>query len=271
MTPRVFEGVEAHVPLGVVEAAWGTTAASEADCLISFGGGSAIDLAKAVVHRSRGAGSPLIHVAVPTTYAGAAAPGRFWTSEGQEPRSTPGFRVDLVVLDPSLTTSLPWKPTASTGMAALAHCWEAAASRDRAGLVGGPFRAITRSLPATVDSPQDPSARSEMLAASYAAGVLHDTQTTGLHDALCHALGSRAGVPYGVANSALLPHSVRAIGGHDIVTGDEVERIVRDLGLPRRLREAGVFEEDLGPVATWASAATDEPIDAAGALLRAAW
>src|SRR5207247_460325 len=48
VTPNVFQGAEEHVPLSVVEAAWRAVTEHEADVVVSFGGGSAIDLGKAL-------------------------------------------------------------------------------------------------------------------------------------------------------------------------------------------------------------------------------
>jgi len=272
VTPRSFEGVEANVPAGLVEPTWEVAAAAEADVLVSFGGGSAMDLAKAVVNRAAEERVDISHVAVPTTYSGAVATSRFWVSEGQEPTEAAGRPPDAVVLDPGLTTRLPWKPTAATGAAALAHCWEAITSDDpSAPWAPDALRALLRSLPAAVERPGDAAARGDLLAASYAAGLARERMPSGLHDLLCHALGARAGVPYGVANAVLLPHSMRAFGPAGVPELDDVAALIRDLRLPVRLREVGVFEEDLAAVASWSAGRSRRPQEDAEVLLRAAW
>lgn len=277
VTPRVFEGVEAHVPSGLVEQAWRTVDVSEADGLISFGGGSAIDLGKAVLERAAREAVSLIHVAVPTTYSGTAATTRFWVTQADRPSIGQDRRIrpDLAVLDPGLTVALPWKPTAATAVTAVAHCWGASIVPGKHHpLAERAAGTVMRALPVALERPDDGGARAELLGASYAAGVVHDLAGTGLHDALCHGLGSRAGVPHGLANAILLPSSIRAAADRGVVgEQEEVAEFVRGLGLPRRLREAGVFEQDLEPIAEWAAEHRGEAAVRTEALgiLRDAW
>jgi maleylacetate reductase len=257
MTPPVYEGVQPHVPSGLVKEARGAVEEAGGDAVVSFGGGSTVDLGKAVVDMAREEGQALFHVAVPTTYSGAEATGWFWVSEGHRKRRSerPGLRPDLVVLDPALTLRVPWKPTGSTGLTALAHCWEALTDPAGAETPERAAREVIRTLPKVAAQPAAVMARSDLQRASYVAGVVHDSTGPGLHDLLCQGLGARAGVPHGLANAILLPHSMRAAGweGDSGVGGsDSIEALVRDLGLPRRLREVGVFEQDLDLIAEWA-------------------
>lgn len=323
VTPNVFQGAEEHVPRPVVDAAWRAVGEHDADVVVSFGGGSSIDLGKAVAfiaqhgieslgnagiqpvpasESARAEPSPaLAHVAVPTTYSGAEATRCFFISEGQEKRSHagPSVRPGLVVADASLTLSLPWKPTGGTGMSALAHCVEGLYSPSRTewtdSLAAHAARSISRLLPAVSKSPKRVGDRSELLAASYAAGVVSDVAPMSLHQALCNGLGARAGVPHGLAGAILLPHVMRfnleaAQGGLVVLAeaigvagpaeaADAIEALAADLGLPRRLREVGVFEQDLEFVAAWTAERSPEaahsprPVSAADALalLRGAW
>ena len=134
-----------------------------------------------------------------------------------------------------------------------------------------------------------------MLAAAYASGVVADVAGRGLHAGLCTGLGARTGVAHGLAGAILLPHVIRfdlesdegglarfseAIGAGGPAEGaDLVEARATDLGLPRRLREVGVFEQDIEPVAAWVAERSPEarqnprPVSESDALaiLRAAW
>jgi len=315
MTPQIFQGVEQHVPGMVIEAAWETVQEHEADAIISFGGGSTIDLGKSVSFVAQhgldaldsarelpaGGKEALAHLAVPTTYSGAEATGSFFVSQGQEKRRLrgAGVRPDLVVADPSMTLTLPWKPTAGTGLAAIAHCVEGLCSPSREDWTDSmAIRAagtLFRLLPAVSASPMRVRERADVLAAAYVSGVVSDVAGTALHGALCNGLGARTGIPHGVAAAILLPHVMRfnldaahqglarfaeAIVARGPAEGaDAVEAMTADLGLPRQLREAGVFEEDLEPVAAWAAEESPEvadnprPVTTEDALgiLRAAW
>ena len=69
---HVFTGARQHVPAAAVAGLAQALDAHRADCVVSFGGGSPIDAAKAAVHRLLEAAAPqagrgLPHVAVPTT------------------------------------------------------------------------------------------------------------------------------------------------------------------------------------------------------------
>jgi maleylacetate reductase len=321
ITPNVFQGAEEHCPRSVVEAAWGAVRQYEADSVVSFGGGSAIDLGKAIAFVAQNGlevlddgllGQPaegsqearppaLPHLAVPTTYSGAEATRCFFVSERQEKRrlAGPGVRPDVVIADPSLTLTLPWKPTAATAMEALAHCVEGLCSRARTewtdSLSIGAARSIVRLVAVVSRSPTRVQERSDMLGAAYAAGVVSDVAGTGLHHALCTGLGARTGIGHGLAGAILLPHVMRferervghGLGlfaealavGDPAQAADAVEALVAGLGLPQKLREVGVFEEDMEPVAVWVAERSPEAGEASNspsvtdalAVLRAAW
>jgi maleylacetate reductase len=321
MTPNVFQGAEEHVPLGVVQAAWRAASEHEADAVVSFGGGSAIDLGKAVAFMGErgpeailGHSPPadpnvggdrwapqIAHVAVPTTYSGVEASGCMYLSEQQEKRRAagPGVRPDLVLADPALTLTLPWKGDGGTGMVALAHCLEALCSPSRTEwsdpLARQAARSLFRLLPVVSSTPKRVGKRGEMLGAAYVAGAVSDVAGRGVHHALCTGLGGRTGVAHGTAGAILLPHVLRfllerenaglagfteSIGLDDRADGaSAISDLVRDLRLPRKLREVGVFEQDLEPVALWAGQRSYEvqhdpqaflESDAL-AILRAAW
>jgi maleylacetate reductase len=323
MTPNVFQGAEEHVPRQVVDAAWRAALEHEADAVVSFGGGSTVDLGKAVAFIARNgleafdaaqdvpavpppdgaqsSGPPVIaHVAVPTTYSGAEASGCFFVSERQEKRrlAGPGTRPDVVVGDPSLTLALPWKPTGGTGMTALANCVEGLTSHARTertdSLAIAAARPLARLLPVVFKNPMRVRERGDVMGAAYAAGVVSDLVGKALHQMLCIGLGARTGAPHGVAGAILLPHVMRfnleaaeeglgrfadAVGARDpAVAADAMEAMAARLGLPHRLREVGVFEQDLEPIAAWTAdrpetrqSARPASVDDVLAILRAAW
>lgn len=288
---RVFSGVEAHVPREVVDAAWKDAREHGADAVVSFGGGSAIDLGKALAYlaaygeealaEGRPAEPldepPIAHIAVPTTYSGSEATGRFGITyrAEEEKRGAGGAGVlpQTVVADAALTTGLGAKETGSTGMNALAHCVEGLYSPTRTAttddMAAHAAELLYRGLPAAVERPGDLKVRSDLLAGSYLAGSVIDQAGMGIHHGICHGLGGRLGVPHGLANAVVLPHAMRfnldatragqevfarAVGGGSAEEApDLVADLVRRLGLPTRLRDVGVLEEDLEPLAAWAA------------------
>src|SRR5262245_22313214 len=117
---RVYDVVQ-HVPEAEASSAVEGVTGAGADGVVTIGGGSATGLGKAVAVTT---GLPV--VAVPTTYAGSEATSVYgMTGEhkrtGRDPRALPR----VVVYDPLLTTGMPPRLTAASGMNALAHCVEA--------------------------------------------------------------------------------------------------------------------------------------------------
>lgn len=257
---------------------------------------------------------PLIPVvAIPTTYAGSEMTpiyGVTHHTDGAMHKITvrdAKIAPKLVIYDPLLTLNLPPEVTAGTGINALAHCVEAAYSVTRhplstaAALAG--IQAITRALPRCYRQGDDLAARTEMLRGAHLGGTALASVAMGLHHGLCHVLGGTAGVPHGVANAIMLPHAMRfnldvcagqlaqvaramgldGAGQSDEAAGEaaaqHVYHLVSQLGLPQRLREAGVNEADLPHLAELAlksSAVQSNPMPLtsavqAEAIFRAAW
>jgi maleylacetate reductase len=315
VTPRVFAGVQPHVPRQVVEAAWDSVRRAEADAVISFGGGSTIDLGKAVAYlASHGAQAfedgrvapllpdpPVLHVALPTTYSGAESTHRLRVAEGQEVRQLvgPGIRPSLVVADPTLAVSLGPRHSVATAFTALGNCLEGSYARSRPpwtqAVAERATREVWRTIPMVERWGDDLEARGGLQAASYAAGVVLDQTGGALLHGLCQALGARTGVAYGVAMTILLPPVIRfnlergsagldpfaaALGAADPEeAAGALESLARELRVPRALREAGVFREDIDPAARWAVERSAEvrrnprPVSMASAVavLEAAW
>jgi maleylacetate reductase len=252
-------------------------------------------------------------VAIPTTYAGSEMTAIYGVTrvvDGVARKTTvtdPKVAAKLVIYDPLLTLDLPAELTASTGINALAHCVEALYSVTRhplstAAALGG-ARAIARALPRCYVDGRDIEARSEMLVGAHQAGASLANVAMALHHGICHVLGGTAGVPHGVANSIILPHAMRfnldattaelarfaeTIGIAREGRGDaalaeasieHVAALIAQLGLPQRLRDAGVPEAALPQLAELAFQSqtvrnNPKPIGAAAeleALLRAAW
>jgi maleylacetate reductase len=265
-------------------------AAGAGDGVVALGGGSAIDLGKAVSAEAR---VPL--VSIPTTYAGAEwtpyfgirAPDRTMRGGGS------GANLAAAVYEPELTLSLPRAETVGTAMNALAHCAEALYVRghnpqaDEHALRGA--RLIAMHLPAVVDAPRELGGRRRLLEGAMHAGMALGGSMLALGHAMAQALGGRYGLPHGAVNAIVLPaalefNCVAAPGAvarfGDAVGGDPIERVrqLARLGGFERLRDVGVPEPDLPAIAVAAAArpgakANPRPVEPADVerLLRDIW
>jgi len=225
--------------------------------VVAVGGGSAIDLGKAVSAR---AGVPL--VSVPTTYAGAE-----WTPyygirdpDRHAVGGGAGARLHAVVYEPELTLGLPREVTVGTAMNALAHCAEALYATghneeaDEHALAGA--RLIGEWLPRVVEESQDLEARTALLRGACHAGQALGGSMLALAHAMAQAVGGRYGLPHGTLNGICLPPALRfneelapdAVDRFRAAVGRDVTELAA-LGGPTRLRELGVPEGDLPSLA----------------------
>ena len=242
-------------------------AGADADCVLAVGGGSAIDLGKAI---SAAADLPL--VSLPTTYAGAE-----WTSyfgvrdpERRMRGGGGGAHPTAIVYEPELLLELPAETTVGTSMNALAHCAEALYARghnpeaDKHALAGAGL--ISEWLPRVVSTPGDLEARTELLHGACHGGAALAGSMLALAHAMAQAIGGRYGLPHGTLNGICLPPVLRfnASFDHDAVArfseavgvpldpAGRVEELAALAG-PTRLRELGVPEGDLPGLAAAAA------------------
>jgi maleylacetate reductase len=237
-------------------------AAHAGDGVLAVGGGSAIDLGKAI---SAEAGVPV--VSVPTTYAGAEWTPYFGIRDRQRKMrgGGSGARLAGALYDPELTLSLPRPVTVGTALNALAHSAEALyveghnPQADEHALIGA--RLIGRWLPRVVESPGDLEARHRLLEGALHSGMALGGSMLALGHAIAQALGGRYGLPHGAMNALALPVALRFNAevapeavrrfGEALETGDPVARVeeLARLGGFERLRDFGVPEDELGAVA----------------------
>ncbi len=279
----VLSELEIHQPLLVASERWSTqelpvqpaarwaevpsarihdVVAEVGDGLVALGGGSAIDLAKAV-----SAASGALVVSVPTTYAGAEWTTYFGVRDPDRRMKGGGAGAHLggVVYEPKLTLSLPRAETVGTAMNALAHCAEALyvkghnAEADEHALTGA--RLIREWLPRVVEAPDDLGARTKLLEGAMHGGMALAGSMLALGHAMAQALGGRYGLPHGAMNAICLPAALRfnapvapeavlrfarALDADD--AAEEVEALA-GLGGFERLRDFGVPRDELPQVA----------------------
>lgn len=219
-----------------VEAAVELARAARPDLVIGLGGGSTLDLAKAVAGLvpqpgtlldhlevvGRGlplAAAPLPVVAIPTT-AGTGAevtrnavitvPERRFKASLRSPRLVPR----LALVDPALTDGVPPDVTAATGLDALTQLIEPYVScraqplTDSLALTG--IRLVAGALERAFQNGADTAARDDLALAALLGGIALANAGLGAVHGFAAPLGASFPVPHGVACAALLPHVMRA-------------------------------------------------------------
>ena len=150
---------------------------------------------------------------------------------------------DLAILDPELTYSVPRAVTAATGVDAMAHCVEAFTNVRAHDLVDGYARAgialVGRHLARAVRHGDDAEARAGMMLASYYGGICLGPVNTAAGHALAYPLGTRLGLPHGLANAIIFPH-VLAFNAPS--RPEKTAEILAALGLPASEDPATVFD-----------------------------
>ena len=274
-----FAEARPHVPTTAVQGAVMQARRDAIDGLVSFGGGSSADLAKAVAFfTEQEAGTPgasyadrpaLPHISIPTTYAGAELTPFFGMTDETARRKTgaggPTVAPLAAIYDPAVTVSTPPRVSAETGMNALAHCVEAVWSERKTpeaeaiALAG--CRTVFHGLPRVVEAPDDLDARTAMLEGAVLGGRCLQNAAMGIHHGLTQLVGGRTGLAHGLVNALILPHAMRFMAskeplaleriGHALGVpepADAVAELVASLGLPSGLSDCGFDDDDLEAV-----------------------
>lgn len=206
-----------------------------ADGVIAMGGGSALDVGKAIAFMS-GQQRPIWDfedigdwwtradasgiapvVAIPTTAGTGSEVGRAAVLVKEDthekkiifhPKMLPG----IVISDPLLTVGLPPAVTAATGMDAFTHCFEAYCApgfhppADGMALEG--MRLVAEYLPRAYANGNDVEARAFMLAAASMGAAAFQKGLGAVH-ALAHPIGAVYDTHHGLTNAVLLPYVIR--------------------------------------------------------------
>lgn len=198
----------------------------KADCVVGIGGGSAMDLSKAVslfgksqdLNWAEITYKPILErlplLLVPTTAGTGSEATKVMviTNTDSNLKMNPGHKdliPDAAILDPELTLSLPRTFTAYTGLDALTHAIEAYVSTRATRMTDffalEAIRMIGKSLPIIYENGEDLEARENMSIASCYAGIAFSNASTNLAHAAGRSLGARFHIPHGLSVALLLP------------------------------------------------------------------
>ena len=231
----VYDKTVANPTIADAEAAMQAYRAGECGAVIGFGGGAALDCAKAVAVQAARPDKTLrdlkgilkVHAKLPPVFTVPTTAGTGSEATAAailvDEQTRHKFQISdfclipsYAVLDARDTVSLPPFFTATTGLDALTHAVEAYIGRSttrytrRASVEA--VRLIFRFLERAYRDGGDLEARKGMLRASYLAGTAFTRSFVGYCHCVAHTLGGRYNVPHGLANAVLLPHVLRAYG-----------------------------------------------------------
>ena len=264
----------------------GISVLSEAkpDLIIAFGGGSAIDLCKAMMFfaQKQGLVEDAKFVVVPTTSGTGSEVTDFSVITDTEkeikyPLVDRALMPDAAILDCELTKSVPPAFTAATGMDALTHAMEAIVSTgatDFSDAMAEKTIKIVRSyLLRCYRNGSDMEARQAMHNGATMAGVAFNNAGLGINHSTAHAIGAHYHIPHGKACAIMMPYVIRfnAKNQNAAINYARISRLIKmdtagmsqsvlnlidtifkfnkELGIPTTLKEAGVgledFKEDL--------------------------
>ncbi|MCG5102364.1 iron-containing alcohol dehydrogenase [Oceanobacillus alkalisoli] len=202
--------------------------AENCNVIISLGGGSCIDTAKAVavvatnggyIGDYKGGGKiagrdPIPHIAIPTT-AGTGSEATDvtvitnTTSQVKMMIKQPAFLPEVAIIDPLLTISSPKSVTAATGVDALSHAIEAYISKRSHPMTDtlaiSAMKLIVENLKKCYENGDDLDAREAMSLGALQAGLAFSNASVCLVHGMSRPIGALFNVPHGVSNAMLLP------------------------------------------------------------------
>lgn len=223
----IFDEVQPNPTTKIVYQALDFYTKNDCGALIAIGGGSPIDVAKAVsilsvnggriedyhgTNKSKKHGAPLI--AVNTTAGTGSECTRAYVVTDEEAKTKmlmtdTNCLAHLALNDPMLMIGMPPSLTAATGIDALTHAIESYICNIHTpytdALALEAIRLVSKSLREAVRDGSDMEARTDMCWAEYMAGLSFSNAGLGLVHGIAHQLGGFYNIPHGLANAIVLP------------------------------------------------------------------
>ncbi len=280
----LYEGVETDPSLETVERGTCLAKEKGCRLIIGLGGGSALDAAKAIAgtvaqegsieeyHEGREIRKPgLPFLAIPTTAGTGTEVTQNSVLTNKRKRIKKSIRSPyllprLALVDPELTLFLPPAVTAASGLDALTHAMESyvslAAQPQTDALAIQAVKLIGANLIPAFQQGNNLKVRENVAMGSLLAGMSFANARLGAVHALVHPLGAKFGLSHGIACGLLLPYVMEfnlrareekygelgeALGeGREATQAiDAVRHLLKEMGMPQRLREVGIGKSDL--------------------------
>ncbi len=238
------------------------------DGVIAFGGGSGLDLGKAVAfmcgqtrpvwdfedvddwwtRANADAIAPII--AVPTTAGTGSEVGRASVITNKQDKVKkiifhPKFLPSVVICDPELTVGMPKFITAGTGLDAFAHCVEAYSSPHyhpmSQGIALEGMRLVKENLPRAYDNASDIEARANMMSAAMMGATAFQKGLGAIH-AMSHPVGAIFNTHHGTTNAVCMPAVLRL---NALLISDRFDQAADYLGIKGGYSGFQAYVQDL--------------------------
>ncbi|WP_347551411.1 iron-containing alcohol dehydrogenase [Pseudalkalibacillus hwajinpoensis] len=225
---EVYTGVESEPTDHYVTEALVLFKNTDCDLVISLGGGSCIDTAKAIAVLATNGGyigdyranqtiaekAPIPHLAIPTT-AGTGSEATDVTvitntmTDVKMMIKQPAFMPDVAIVDPLLSASSPQHVTAATGIDALSHAVEAYLSKRAHPMTDtialSAMKLIIENIKSAYNDGDNLDARESMSLGALQAGMAFTNASVCLVHGMSRPIGALFHVPHGYSNAILLP------------------------------------------------------------------
>jgi len=290
----VFSDVIADPPEAVVLQAVASAREFGIDLVVGLGGGSSMDVAKLIavlagseqplstmygIGNVKGERLPLIQIPTTAGTGSEVTPISIVTTGTTTKMGVvaPQLHADIAILDATLTTGLPTKVTAATGIDAMVHAIEAYTTRHKKNpisdmLARQALKLLWNNIDQACSNGGNLAARQAMLVGAMMAGQSFANAPCAAVHALAYPIGGIFHVPHGLSNSLVLPHVLRfnapvaaelyaelaeiiapeAKGSAEarsnaLITA--MEDLAQRTGIETRLSQVGITESDLDRLA----------------------
>ncbi|MBV6633904.1 MAG: iron-containing alcohol dehydrogenase [Alphaproteobacteria bacterium] len=286
----VFDKVVADPPETILLDAVKQAQEAASGLVIGLGGGSSMDVAKLValmaissqplsemygVGNVTGERLPLVQIPTTAGTGSEVTPISIITT-GETTKMgvvSPQLYADMAILDAALTTGLPARHTAATGIDAMVHAIESYTSKIKKNPVSDALarealRLLSGNLVTVCKDGSNLEARQAMLLGSMLAGQAFANAPVGAVHALAYPIGGIFHVPHGLSNALVLPHVLRfnapvaaslyaelapilrpgAEGSDEALTQvfiDELDKLADAVEIDRKLTQVGINHNDL--------------------------
>lgn len=291
----IFSDVIADPPEAIVLQAVENARSLQVELVVGLGGGSSMDVAKLIailagsdqslstmygIGNVKGKRLPLIQIPTTAGTGSEVTPISIVTTGATTKMGVvaPQLYADIAILDAHLTTGLPPKVTAATGIDAMVHAIEAYTTKHKKNplsdmLAVQALKLLWNNIDEACTNGNNLAARQAMLLGAMLAGQSFANAPCAAVHALAYPVGGIFHVPHGLSNSLVLPHVLRFNASHAAelyaelatiiapeATGTAEQRcramikamedLATRVGIETRLSQVGVTEQDLDQLAS---------------------